>query len=165
MPRFDQQDSSSDQKKRNTSHGRIFLTMEPEKRISKWFLGVSSARNTASIVRKFQDTMLHGDERHQYWVSRLEQKDRNELSRRVKTEAFIYLGIGLFLGVASFLDGIKNGLSGSIGTGLFWMLMGFLASLIGVWIGTVKFWQSYNVQHAKHIGLLEYLNFRSHTEE
>jgi hypothetical protein len=165
MPRFEQKHSSVDQKKQDMPRGRIFLTMEPEKRISKWFLGVGSARNTARIVRKFQDTMLHGDERHQYWVSRLEPKDRDELSRRVRTEAFIYLGIGLILGGASFFNGIRDGLSGSIGSGLFWLFMGFLASLIGIWIGTVKFWQSYNVQHAKHVGLLEYLRFRGHTGE
>jgi hypothetical protein len=165
MPKFNQKTSSADQKKQDTSNGRIFLTMEPEKRISKWFLGFGSARNTARIVQKFQDTMLHGDEKHQYWVSRLKQKDRNELSSRVRTEAFVYLGIGLLLGVASFCDGIKNGLSGSIGSGLFWLFMGFLASLIGIWIGTVKFWQSYNVQNAKHIGLLEYLRFRSHADD
>ena len=140
--------------------GRIFLTLEPEKRISKWFLGVGAARNTARTVQHFQSTMLHGDEKHRYWVASLPQEDRDRLAGRVRAEAFVYIGIGLLFGGTSFLDGIHDGLSGHASSGLFWLFMGFLAAVIGIWVGTVKFWQAHNVQRASHLSLLEFMKLR-----
>ncbi|MHB1631159.1 MAG: hypothetical protein ACYCQL_02905 [Acidithiobacillus sp.] len=142
------------------SSNRIFLTLEPEKRISKWFLGVGSARKTARTVQDFQNTMLHGDEKHRYWVAALPQGDRDRLAGRVRVEAFIYIGIGLLFGGASFLDGVRDGLSGHVSSGLFWLFMGFLAAIIGIWVGTVKFWQAHNVQRAAHLSLLEFMKLR-----
>lgn len=156
MPKSDQ-DTQAPQKK------RIFLTLEPERRLSRWIMGVGAARGTAQTVRQFQDTMLHGDEKHRYWVASLPQKDRDRLARHVRAEAFIYIVIGLFLGGAAFVNGVNDGLSGQVSGGLFWLFMGFLASLMGLWVGVVKFWQAHNVQRAAHIRLLDFLKHRADT--
>lgn len=157
MPKSDNKDVQDAQKK------PIFLTLEPERRISKWFLGVNAAKGTAQTVRQFQDAMLHGDEKHRYWAARLPQEDRDRLARRVRAEAFIYIVIGLFLGGAAFFNGVNDGLSGQVSGGLFWLFMGFLASLMGLWVGVVKFWQAHNVQRAAHIRLQDFLKHRADT--
>jgi hypothetical protein len=163
MPRNDGNQTDTDNHGRKSS-GRIFLTLEPEKRISKWLLGVGSAGNVVRTVKDFQDAMLHGDKKHQYWAASLPQKDRDLLAKRVRVEGFIYVGIGILFGGTSFLDSIHNGLSGHVLGGLFWLLMGFLASVMGIWTGTVKFWQAHNVQHGAHISLMEFMKLRKSPE-
>ncbi|MDA8378559.1 MAG: hypothetical protein M0Z50_16320 [Planctomycetia bacterium] len=142
----------------------IFFTLKPEKKVAGWFLGVASARRTGKAFGAFKETMLHGDQKHAYWVASMPQKDRDVLARRVSREAFIYISIGGILGISAFWDGISDGLAGKADEGLFWLLLGLLASTMGAWIGIVKLWQAHNVKKATHCSLMEFLNLSGHSD-
>ncbi|MHB8354595.1 MAG: hypothetical protein ACYDCF_09215 [Burkholderiales bacterium] len=135
----------------------IFFTLQPEKRIAKWFLGASSIKRTGGVVRRFQDTMLHGDAQYREWMDDAPIEERELLAKRVRREGLIYGGMGLLFSMASFGDGITHGLHGQLSTGMFWLFMGLLSGILGGWLATVKFWQAYNVRHAEHVGLRAFL--------
>ena len=156
--------SDNDNKKKQKSD-RIFFTFTPEKKVVKWFLGVSSAQRTAQALGKFSETMRHGDPKNAYWVAAMPEAERLLLAQRVSREAIIYIVIGGILGISAFWEGLSSGLSGNLGVGLFWLCMGLLASVMGLWIGVVKLWQSYNVKNISHISLKEFLNLSGHSEE
>ena len=149
---------------KKNQNDRLFFTLKPEKKVAGWFLGVASARRTAKAFGSFKETMLHGDQKHAYWVASMPQKARDVLARRVSREAFIYIAIGGILGASAFWDGISDGLAGKVDDGLFWLTLGLLASIMGAWIGTVKLWQAYNVKKADSCTLMEFLNLAGRSD-
>ena len=149
----------------NPKKQRLFFTFTPEKKIAGWFLGVSSAKRTAKAFGEFHETMRHGDQKHAYWVAALSQEDRNILARRIYREAAIYIGLGGLLGISSFWEGLAEGTGGNLGAGLFWLCMGLLASVMGLWIATVKLWQAHNVRYARSVSLRDFLSLSGKSEE
>lgn len=141
---------------------RLFFTLQPEKRIAKWLLGTSSIQRTGSAVRHFHDAMLHGDEQHREWMENVSAEDRELLANRVRREGLLYAGMGALFSVGAFVDGIHHGLRGQIPAGAFWLILGMLSGFMGGWLATVKLWQAYNVRHAAHVGLKDFLKIRPH---
>lgn len=148
-----------EQSEQNTSKkkSRIFFTAEPERRAAGWLMGTRSIQNTGRIFRDFQETMLHGDQKHSENTAYLPSSERSLLGKRLLLEAVIYMVIALILGIGSFWSGFSDFGSGEVNSAVFWLIMGFAAIFVGVWISIIKFWQKHNVENRSAISLREFL--------
>lgn len=146
-----------DNPNKSASKKRLFFTFRPEKRLFYWLIGARSLRNTKRAVGDFQDSMLHGDQRNAYWTASLSEEQRTILADRVRREAWLYLFVAVVLGGGSLFTSVQDALQKQFGSGLLWLIFGFIGSVFGAWMATIKFWQSSNVRNSSYISLRYWL--------
>lgn len=144
-------DENSNHTKNKNS--KIFLTIEPEKRAVRWLTGFDSIKNTGHIFKEFQENMLHGDEKHSEYTENFSQQKKKRLGKRLSIEGVIYIFLAFLLGMGSFFSSFEDFNSKDFNGSVFWLVIGFIAVLVGSWIGLIKFWQKYNVETSEHIDL------------